>query len=156
LGRCDGCIRFVFKPHVNKQKEDWSIPLPNLPILWVDLCVKGVLLPGHVSHTFLRSLPSPQVSTFDPVALFVSALNLNCDCPPTLLKSLADLHPDQEVWLKSYQEEKGGLQSLNTYRKITLGKYCVLQEKGAPHALPTMCVLSIKQDENLLLQCAKS
>ncbi len=122
----------------------------------MDLCVQGVLVPGHVSNTFLCSLPSPQVSTFDPVALFVSALNLNHDCPPTLLKSLADLHRDQEVWLKSYQEEKGGLQSLNTYRKITLGKYRALHKKGSPHALPTMYVLTIKRDENLLPQCAKS
>ncbi len=32
LGKCDGCFRFVFKSHVNKQKEVCSIPLPNLPI----------------------------------------------------------------------------------------------------------------------------
>jgi hypothetical protein len=156
LEKSDGCFRFVFKSHVNKQKEDWSVPLPNLPISWVDLCIEGVLAPGHVSHTFLHSLPSPQVPIFDPVASFVSALNLNRDCPPTLLKSLADLHLDQEVWLKSYQEEKGNLQSLDTYCKITLGKYPALCKKGAPHALPTMYVLTIKQDENLLLQCAKS
>ncbi len=122
----------------------------------MDLCVEGFLLPGHVSHTFLRSLPSPQVSTFDPVASFVSALNLYRDCPPTLFKALADLHPDQEVWLKSYQEERGGLQSLDTYHKITLGKYPTLYKKGAPQALPTMCILTIKRDENLLPQHAKS
>jgi hypothetical protein len=117
LGKCDGCFRFMFKSHVNKQKEDWIIPLPNLPISWMDLCIEGILLPGHVSHSFLCSLPSPQVFTFDPVALFVSTLNLHRDCPSTFLKALTDLHLDQEVWLKSYQEEKGGLQSLNTYFK---------------------------------------
>ncbi len=114
LRKCDGCFRFMFKSHVNKQKEDWSIPLPNFSISWVNLCVDGVLLPGHVSHTFLCSLPSPQLSTFDLVASFVRALNLHPDCPPTLLKALADSHLDWEVWSKSYQEEKGGLQSLST------------------------------------------
>jgi hypothetical protein len=122
----------------------------------MDLCVEGVLLPGHISHTFLRSPTSPQLSTFDPVASFVSALNLHKECPPTLLKALADFHPNREVWLQSYKEEKSGLESLDTYRKLTLGKYRSLRKKGAPCAIPTMCVLMIKRDENLLPQRAKS
>jgi hypothetical protein len=125
------------------------------------MCVEGILLPGHISHTFLHSppLPSPSSkgqSTFDPVACFVSAINLHLNCPPTLLKALADTHPDSEIWLQSYQEEKRGLQSLNTYKKITLGKYRAMREKGAPCAIPTICVLTIKRDENLLAHRAKS
>jgi hypothetical protein len=116
----------VYKSHVNKRKEDWSVPLPNLPTTWVDLCVEGVLLPGHISHTFLRSPVSLQQSTFDPVASVVSTLNLHKECPPTLLKALADSHPDRNVWLQSYAKEKGSLKSLNTYQKITLGEYCAL------------------------------
>jgi hypothetical protein len=79
LGQRDGVYCFIFKSHVNKrkEKEDWSIPLPNLPTTWVDLCIKGVLLPSHISHTFRCSLTSPQHSTFDPVASFVSTLNLH-------------------------------------------------------------------------------
>jgi hypothetical protein len=156
LGQCDGVYRFVFKSHVNKCKEDWSVPLPNLLVTWVDMCTEGILLPGHISHTFLHSPASLGQSTFDPVASFVSAVNLHRDCPPTLLKALADSHPDQEVWLASYAEEKGGLESLNTYKKITLGEYWSLREKGAPRAIPTMCVLTIKKDENLLPLWAKS
>jgi hypothetical protein len=30
-----------------------------------------------------------------------------------------------------------------------LGEYCALRKKGAPRAIPTMCVLTIKKDENL-------
>jgi hypothetical protein len=93
---------------------------------------------------------SPQHSTFDAVASFVSALNLHKECPPTLLKALANSHPDQEVWLQSYKKEKKGLQSLNTYSKSALGKYQALRKKGAPCAIPTMCVISITRDENLL------
>jgi hypothetical protein len=130
--------------------------LPNLPTKWVDLCVKGILLPGHVTHSFIHSPVSSLPSTFDPFASFISALNLHCEGPPTLLKALANTHPDREVWLQSYKEEKGGLQSLNTYRKITLGEYCALCKKGAPQAIPTMCVLMIKRNENLLPQRAKS
>ena len=156
LGKRDGVYRYIFKSHANKRKEEWGVNLPNLPTTWVDLCVEGILVPGHVSHSFLRPSTSPNQSTFDPVASFVSAVNLHRECPPTLLKALADSHPDREIWLESYQEEKRGIESLDTYRKITLGKYRALRKKGAPKAIPTMCVLTINKDENLLPLHAKS
>jgi hypothetical protein len=147
---------FCFKSHTNKRNEEWGVNLPNLPTTWVDLCVEGILVPGHVSHSFLRPTDSTNQSTFDPVASFVSAVNLHRECPPTLLKALADSHPDREIWLESYREEKLGIESLDNYRKITLGEYRALHEKGAPKAIPTMCVLTIKKDENLLPLRAKS
>ncbi len=156
LGQLDGVYRFVFKSHANKRKEEWGVNLPNLPTTWVDLGVEGILIPGHVSHSFLRPTDSPKQSTFDPVASFVSAVNLHRECHPTLLKTLADSHPDREIWLDSYREEKHGTESLDTYRKITLGEYRTLREKGAPKAIPTMCILTIKKDEHLLPLRAKS
>ncbi len=130
--------------------------LAESPTKWVDLCVKNVLLPGHVAHLFICTPVFSHPLTFDPVASFVSALNLHHKCLPTLLKALADTHPDSEVWLQSYKEEKGGLQSLNTYRKITLREYCALCKKSVLQAIPTKCILRIKRDKNLLPQCAKS
>ncbi len=88
LGKQDGVYHFIFKTHVNKRKEDWGVNLPNLPITWVDLCVEGVLIPGHVSLTFLSSDASPHPTTFDPIASFVSAINLHKVCPPTIIKAL--------------------------------------------------------------------
>jgi hypothetical protein len=35
------------------------------------------------------------------------------------------------------------------YRKITLGKYCALHEKGATKAILMRCVLTVKRDKNL-------
>jgi hypothetical protein len=67
------------------------------------MCVEGTPLPGHVSQTFLHSPVSPTASTFDPVASFVSAINLHRDCPPTLLQALADSHPNHDIWLASYE-----------------------------------------------------
>ena len=156
LGQHNGVYRFSFKSHVNKCKEDWGVPLPNLPSTWVDLCVEGILVPGHLSHSFLRSPTSDTPTTFDPVASFVSAVNLHRDCPPSLLKALADTHPDRHIWMDSFLEEKRGIQSLDTYTKLTLGEYRALHEKGAPRAIPTMCVLTIKKDENLRPLRAKS
>ena len=87
---------------------------------------------------------------FDPVANIVSAINLHRDCPPSLLQTLAITHPDREVWLQSYYKEKNGIESLGTFKRLTLGEYRPLREKGAPKAIPTMCVLTIKKDENLM------
>jgi hypothetical protein len=44
---------------------------------------------------------------------------------------------------------------MDTYWKITLGEYWARRKKAAPKAIPTMCVLSIKKDENLCLLHAK-
>ena len=58
--------------------------------------------------------------------------------------------------MASFLEEKRGIQSLDTYKKITLGEYRSLREKGAPRAIPTMCILTIKKDEQLRPLRAKS
>jgi hypothetical protein len=147
---------FSFKSYVTKKKKDWGVNLPNLVINWVDLCIESILIPGHDSHMLLRSPSLSAPTTFDPVASFVSTINLHLECPPSLLKVLADSHPDREVWLRSFFEEKRNIQSMDTYRKITLGKYCALCKKGAPKAIPTMCVLTVKRDENLNPLQAKS
>jgi hypothetical protein len=143
LGLQNGVYQFMFKSHVNKHEVDWDVDLPNFPQTWVDLCVEGVLVPGHVAHTFL-CVPSSN-STINPVAFFVSAVNFHWDCPPSLLNPLAAAHFDQEVWLQRYYKEKQGIERLATYCKITLGEYRALREKGAPKAIPTMCVLTIKR-----------
>ncbi len=69
---------------------------------------------------------------------------------------LTDTHPDRKNWLQGYYEEKRRVKSLGTFRKITLGEYRALREKGAPKAILTMCILTIKKDENLLPLQAKS
>ncbi len=135
--------------------------MPTYPTFlspWVDLCTEGVLLPGHVAHLFINSLSHdpPHLTTFDPVGNTVSAVNLHRDCPPSLLQALTSIHPDHEVWLQSYYEEKRGIEEMGTFRKITLGEYRALCEKGAPKAIPTMCVLSIKKDKQLMPLQAKS
>jgi hypothetical protein len=67
LGQLDGVYLFVFKSHANKRKEEWGVNLPNLPSTWVDLCVEGILVPGHVSHSFLHPTDSTnQPSSYPP------------------------------------------------------------------------------------------
>jgi hypothetical protein len=76
LSNVNVIYQFSFKSHVNKKKEDWGFPLPNLPTNWVDLCVEGNLVPGRVPHSFLCSPTSPQGSTFDSVAALGLMANL--------------------------------------------------------------------------------
>ncbi len=86
-------------------------------------------MPGHVSHSFLHSPLSTTQTTFDPIASFVSAVNLHHECPPSLLKALADSHPDHEIWLESFIEEMRGIQQLDTYKKITLENIGLFEKK---------------------------
>ncbi len=58
LDKRQGIYRFIFKSHANKCKEEWGVDLPNLPTTWVNLCVEGIFVPGHVSHSFLCSSTS--------------------------------------------------------------------------------------------------
>jgi hypothetical protein len=64
--------------------------------------------------------------------------------------------PNCKVWLQSYYEEKQGIESLGTFKKIILGEYRAFCKKGAPKAILTMCVITIKNDENPLPLQAKS
>jgi hypothetical protein len=117
-----------------------------------------VLLPGHVAHSFIHSSSHnpPHLTTFDPAVNIGSTVNLHQDCPPSLLQALASTHPNHEVWLQSYYKEKRGIEDMGTFWKITLGEYRTLRAKGAPKAIPTMCVLTIKKDNQLIPLRAKS
>ncbi len=70
-----GMYWFSFKTHVNKKNEDWGVDLPNLTHNWVDLCTEGILVPGHVAHTFIRN-PSAtaQSGSSLPPSTFVGTL----------------------------------------------------------------------------------
>jgi len=74
--------------------KNGGVPLQDLPFKWSEICVEGILKPGHNASTFLCQ---PNSSTFDPVANFISAVNLHQDCPSSLLRALVNNHPDQEV-----------------------------------------------------------
>jgi hypothetical protein len=133
-----GTYCFSFKTHINKKSEDWGVNIPNLPFTWADLCTEGVLLPGHVAHSIIRSLSHdlPRLTTFDPSANIGSAVNLHRDCPPSLLQALASTHPNHEVWLQSCYGEKRGIEEMGTFWKITLGEYRTLCEKRCPKGHP--------------------
>ncbi len=142
----EGTYCFSYKLHVNKKHPNWSVPLPNLPSTWHNLCTDGILLPSHSITSFI----------WDKSANFVSAVSLLRECPCSLLTALAATHPDRDTWLLSFREEKDGINSQDTYNILNLAEYRALQEKGAPCAIPTMCVLTIKPDKMLHPHRAKA
>jgi hypothetical protein len=113
---------------------------------WHELCLEGVLVSGHNTHSFVHEL----------TAKFVSAANLIWECPRSLLTALADKHPDRDIWMRSFWEEKDTITSMDIYNTITLAQYCALREKGALRAIPTMCILTLKPDKMMNPHCAKS
>jgi hypothetical protein len=98
----DGVYHFSYKSHVNKKQPDWSVPLPNLPTTWQDLCAEGILYPNHSLSSLLRNTPSSSGDTSSTSANFVSAASLLRECPRSLLTALAPTHPDRETWLLSF------------------------------------------------------
>jgi hypothetical protein len=113
---------------------------------WHKLCLEGVFVPGHTNHSFVCK----------STANFVSAANLIWECPRSLLTALVDKHPDCDIWMYSFWEEKDSIILIDTYDTITLVQYPALGEKGAPRAIPTMCVLTIKPDMMMNPHCNKS
>jgi hypothetical protein len=86
-----------------------------------------------MAHLFILSSSqdlidsAPSVPTFDPISNIVSAVHLHQECSPSLLQAPALTHPDRKVWLQNYYEEKGGIEEMSTFWKITLGEYRDLQ-----------------------------
>jgi hypothetical protein len=135
--------QFIFKSHVKKWKENRGIDLHILPTAWVDMRIEGVLVPGHVSHTFLCFSALPQQSTFDPLALFVSAVNLHHECPPTLLWALMTLIWITRFGYKDFMKRSKESKSPGAFKKISLGAYQALHKK----VHPKQSLLSVCQEE---------
>jgi hypothetical protein len=122
----NGDYCFSYKSLINKKHPDWSISLPNLTSNWHDLCLQGILVPGHNTTSFVR----------ETTATFVSAANLIWECPRSLLYALDNKHPDRDVWLQSFQEEKDGLLSMDTYNTITLRNIVPTVKRVLPTRFP--------------------
>jgi hypothetical protein len=147
-------FRFVVRKNQRSRKIDWFEPLPDFVQHWTTLVADDILLPGHgVISSFLK----PNSSNNAPSANFVSAKNLLSPCPPSLVKALHPSNPDRRVWLDSYNEEKGGLESLDVFERINKKTYLALKRSGrVGSALPSMCVLVVKPDKDGKPHRAKS
>jgi hypothetical protein len=131
----EGGFQVQIKRNLRSTKVDFAVPLPDFRQQWSSLVGDNIVIPGHSTvSSFLR----PNSSNNQPSANFVSAKNLLNPCPPSLLKALHPSNPDRDVWLQSYDEEKGGLEQLNVYERINKKTYLSLKRSGRiDKALPS-------------------
>jgi transposase InsO family protein len=112
----EGGFVFAYKRAPNAKKPLWTVPLPDFSRQWYSMVAENIIIPGHsMVSSFLR----PNTSNNSPSLNHVSAKNLLNPCPPSLAKALHPDNPDRLIWLESYKEEKGGLESLDVYEKIS-------------------------------------
>lgn len=139
-------FEFLVRRNVRSKKIDFRVPLPNFARTWTTLLAEETLLFGHTTvSSFLR----PGSYNNSPSANHVSAKNLINPCPPSLTKALHSSNPDRHVWLDSYKEEKGGLEQLDVFERISKKQYLHLKRTGRiGKALPSMCVLVVKPDKD--------
>ena len=139
-----GGFTFDVRQNARSIKVDWQLPLPEFKCIWSTLVREDVLIPGHST---VSSFLCPSSTNNALSANFVSAKNLLGPCPASLLQALHPSNPDRDIWLRSYEEEKGGLESLDVYECISRKKYLNSRLQGlTPKALPSMCVLVVKTD----------
>ena len=148
----NGVPRFSCRRQMSSREESWGVNLPNLLTEWPMLTQDNTLIPSWSYSTFLR----PASTHMHINVSHVSACHLKESCPASLRQALASSHPDRDTWLESYYEEKQALVDNDTYVKLSLAEYRRLRRKGASKAIPSMCVLVVKNDENLNPHRAKS
>ena len=154
----DGTARFSCRRQRSSRQESWGVDLPNLIRDWPTMSVDNILLPSWNASSFLRPSSDTPSAASNVSANHVSARNLRAPCPPSLLKALHEDHVDRSTWLASYYEEKNGLKDNATYVEISLQEYRRLRRlpKSVPKAIPSMCVMTIKRDEHMNPDRAKS
>jgi hypothetical protein len=136
----DAGFQFVVKRNLWSTKIDFSVTLPNFKQTWSTLVGEDILIPGNSTvSNFLK----PNSSNNQPSVKHVSAKNLLNPCPPSLIKALHPSNPIRDIWLKSYEEEKGGLQQLNVYEPINKKTYLQLRAVAVLEKLCRQCVSSL-------------
>jgi hypothetical protein len=140
-------------------------------------CLSSNLMPTNVKKngglTFLTYLPHGSISVLKAFLFRVMSLTLSFNPRPPLNSprlipspllsvqstSIVNVLPHYSKPLQTpiltgkpgwlvIRRKKRGLQVFSEYRALC--------KKGVPKAIPTMCVLTIKKDEQLLPLCAKS
>jgi hypothetical protein len=107
-----------------------------------------------VGHQMESPDDAPRSQDSNAIARHVSAALLHAPNPVTLRKAMNSKFADHQVWLDSHREEHDGLVGMETMDVLSSSQHKNL--KNAPKAVPTMCVLMVKTNENNRPVCAKS
>lgn len=136
----DGTFRFSCRRQLSSRQESWGVNLPDFATAWPRLTCDNTLLPSWGFKGYSKLGLKPTSNPFDRhgqlvTASHVSARGLKQGCPKSLREALEQDSVDRDI--------------LQQYKDLRL-------KKGAPKAIPTMCVLTVKTDENLNPDRAKS
>ncbi len=186
LHSVNGASRFLVRHRLSSKREEWGVDLPSFASEWPVLCADNRLIPLWIVPTgtvpplddpsYFRGPSASSTMHMPPIptkwnvpnnmptvvslsvghASHVSAKTCQQPCPASLQRALDPSNPDRDVWIQSYAEEKQSLIHVDTFKVITLDEYQRLWERGAPQAIPSMCVLVIKTDEHGQADWAKS
>ena len=143
-------FQFIVRRNARSRKVDFNVPLPEFKQHWTTLLGYGRLFLGHSTKIskILQKLTSIN---------YVSAKHLLSTYQPSLCKSLATSKPERQVWIYLYNEEKRGLIDHEVYGKISKSHYISLRRtRKIPKAIPSMCVLVVKNYKNSKPLLAKS
>jgi hypothetical protein len=140
---------FEYRRHPRATKAEWSVPLPNFLLNWPNLMADDILFPGHSTiSSFIRPSSTKPTNASPASANFVSASGLQLPCPSSLKFALDPTNPDRFIWSQSYNEEKGGLENMDVFRRISKQEYLQLRKSNkVPKAIPSMCVIVVKYDK---------
>jgi hypothetical protein len=128
-----------FQQRTASGRTTFKYDLADLPVTWHDRLTEGTLELGW---------QTPER------AYHVSSKGLTQGVPRSFMSSMKPDSPDRKIWLESYHEESNGLKEQNTYSVITADEYRT--KYSAYQILPTMCVQTVKTDEEGLPVRAKS
>ena len=143
----------------NRLIPSWIVP-PGIVPPPVDaepnISAASSICQAYIPSSWNIPLAMPiDISTSIGPTSHVSAKECLRECPSSLQCALDPSHPDRHIWAASYAEEKL-LMDVDTYQVITLDEYHALWQNGAPQAIPSMCVLVIKNNETGKPDRAKS
>eukprot|EP00804_Cyclotella_cryptica_P030485 CCRYP_008549-RA/>CCRYP_008549-RA protein AED:0.36 eAED:0.17 QI:0/0/0/0.8/1/1/5/0/922 len=124
-----------------------------------DTQIKGTIsnVPTPPTSTLIRTAAHPTVPSPTSISSPDSSLYTVLLDNGTTTESLHPTNPDRDAWLRSYNEEKGGLESMDVFERINKKQYLILKCSGRiGKALPSMCVLVVKTDKDGKPNRAKS
>jgi hypothetical protein len=128
-----------FQQVTSSGRTTFRYDLADLPVTWQDRLTEGSLELGW---------QTPER------AFHVSAKGITQGIPRSFVSSMKPDNPDRKIWVESYNEESNGLKEQDTYSVITAQEY--KDKYSAYQILPTMCVQTIKKDEEGVPVRAKS
>jgi hypothetical protein len=122
---------WIFQQRTASGRITYQLDLADLPVTWKDRMSEGTFQLGWQESER---------------AYHVSAKGLQQGSPASFQRSMRKDNPDRRIWIESYLEEAEGLKEQKTYSVLSSKEYSA--KFGHVQVIPSMCVQTVKPDEN--------